>query len=72
MFEQLLARLALALDAAKISYMVIGGQAVLVYGEPRLTQDVDIVLGLAPDQLEAVVDLPLVETFRQLYRETRP
>ncbi len=72
MFEQLLARLSLALDAAEISYMVIGGQAVLVYRDPRLTQDVDIVLGLAPDQLEAVVDLPLVDTFRQLYRETRP
>jgi len=57
MFEQLLARLSLALDAAEISYMVIGGQAVLVYGEPRLTQDVDIVLGLSPDQVEEVVRL---------------
>ena len=37
--------------------MVIGGQAVLVYSEPRLTQDVDIVLGLAPDQVEEVVRL---------------
>jgi len=72
MFEQLLARLSLALDAAEISYMVIGGQAVSVYREPRLTQDVDIVLGLAPDQLEAAVDLPLVDTLRQLYRETWP
>jgi len=25
--------------------MVIGGQAVLLYGEPRLTKDIDITLG---------------------------
>lgn len=58
MFEQLLARFALALDAAEISYIVIGGQAVLVYGELRLTQDVDIILGLAPDQVGEDVRVP--------------
>lgn len=26
--------------------MVIGDQAVLVYGEPRLTKDIDIILGI--------------------------
>jgi len=26
--------------------MVIGGQAVLLYGEPRLTRDIDITLGI--------------------------
>lgn len=26
--------------------MVIGGQAVLVHGEPRLTEDIDITLGV--------------------------
>jgi hypothetical protein len=25
--------------------MIIGGQAVLLYGEPRLTKDIDITLG---------------------------
>ena len=38
MFETLLARLAGALSAAGIPYMVIGGQAVLLYGAPRLTE----------------------------------
>lgn len=37
--------------------MVIGGQAVLLYGEPRLTGDVDITLGVAPDQLDAVLQV---------------
>jgi len=32
--------------------MVIGGQAVLLYGEPRLTKDIDITLGAGIDRLE--------------------
>ncbi len=55
MFERLLADLADALDEEAIPYMVIGGQAVLLYGEPRLTRDVDVTLGLTPDGLDAVL-----------------
>ena len=36
-------------------YMVIGGQAVLLYGEPRLTRDIDITLGVDIDHLEKVL-----------------
>ncbi|GJL55165.1 MAG: hypothetical protein NPIRA02_22970 [Nitrospirales bacterium] len=32
------------LKRRRIPYMVIGGQAVLVYGEPRLTRDIDVTL----------------------------
>lgn len=46
MFERLLERLAGSLDRHKIPYMVIGGQAVLVYGEPRLTRDIDVTVGV--------------------------
>jgi hypothetical protein len=31
--------------------MVIGGQAVLLYGEPRLTKDIDITLGVGAEEL---------------------
>lgn len=41
MFKELLARLADLLDQKGIPYMIIGGQAVLLYGEPRLTRDID-------------------------------
>ena len=37
------------LDAVGISYMVTGGVATSVYGEPRLTNDVDLVLALLPN-----------------------
>ncbi len=44
--------------------MIIGGQAVLLYGEPRLTRDIDVTLGSGPDRLEdllgAVSELGLV------------
>ena len=46
MFDQLLAGLARSLDKAQIPYMVIGGQAVLVHGLVRVTDDVDLTLGV--------------------------
>ena len=51
MFTELLEQLGPALDAAGIPYMLIGGQAVLLYGEPRLTRDIDLVLGIGPERL---------------------
>jgi predicted nucleotidyltransferase len=32
--------------------MIIGGQALLIYGEPRLTKDIDITLGVGIEELE--------------------
>jgi hypothetical protein len=37
--------------------MVIGGQAVLLYGEPRLTKDIDITLGIGIERLSDMKDL---------------
>jgi hypothetical protein len=34
--------------------MVIGGQAVLLYGEPRLTGDIDIALGIGVNELNKI------------------
>ena len=34
--------------------MVIGGQAVLLYGEPRLTRDIDVTMGIGVDGLDRV------------------
>jgi len=44
--ERLIGRISQELKAAQIPYMMIGGQAVLVYGRPRLTRDIDITLGI--------------------------
>ena len=49
--------MARALTQRKIPYMVIGGHAVLIYGEPRLTQDIDITLGVDASKLDLIKDL---------------
>ena len=53
-FEELIAAVARELDARDIPFMLIGGQAVLLHGEPRLTADVDITLGVPPASLPVV------------------
>ena len=40
MFDKTLARIGASLEKAGIPHMIIGGQAVLLYGEPRLTRDI--------------------------------
>src|SRR2546427_9120691 len=77
MFERLLERIAKALESIGIPYMIIGGQAVLLYGEPRLTKDIDVTLGRDTDQskeiLEIVQDLgwkTLVENPASFARQT--
>ena len=57
--------------------MVIGGQAVLLYGEPRLTRDIDITLGLGVDGLDKLLDVVpavplkvLVENVREFVTRT--
>jgi hypothetical protein len=57
MFAELLERVAGALDAAGIRYMVVGGQAVLLHGEARLTKDVDVTLAAGLEHLDQVVSL---------------
>ncbi|MBM2840439.1 MAG: hypothetical protein HW412_967 [Bacteroidetes bacterium] len=77
MFETLLIKLATALQQAGIPYMVIGGQAVLQYGEPRLTRDIDITLGVDSDRLSDVLALaqqiglqPAVENVESFVKTT--
>ena len=55
MFEALIAKIAEELGRAGLSYMIIGGQAVLLYGTPRMTKDIDITLGVDIGSLGAVV-----------------
>lgn len=54
-FGALLARLGGTLDRLGLPFMLIGGQAVLLHGQPRLTQDVDVTLGVGPNRLRDVL-----------------
>jgi hypothetical protein len=57
MFIEILKQIGAALDSGGFPYMVIGGQAVLLYGEPRLTRDIDITLGASLERLPELVSL---------------
>lgn len=77
MFQTLLVKLAKAFDSQQIPYIVIGGQAVLLYGEPRLTRDIDITLGvdnsIAPqiEELAKTIQLyPAVEQVDQFVKKS--
>jgi predicted nucleotidyltransferase len=54
MFKDLIKKIAVELAAGHIPYMIIGGQAVLLYGEPRLTKDIDITLGVGIEKLPLI------------------
>lgn len=54
-FAALLAAITRELDARGITFLVIGGQAVLLHGQPRLTEDIDLTLGADPSALPRVL-----------------
>lgn len=54
-FERLLARLTEALESRGFDFMLIGGQAVLLHGKPRLTDDIDLTIAAGPEALERLV-----------------
>ncbi|HUP00864.1 MAG TPA: nucleotidyl transferase AbiEii/AbiGii toxin family protein [Gemmatimonadota bacterium] len=56
-FGAFLAVLARALGEAGLPFMLIGGQAVLLHGRPRLTEDIDITLGVDPGRLATVLEI---------------
>ena len=40
------------LEQAGLQYMITGGLAAILYGEPRLTRDIDLVLQISPEQVD--------------------
>jgi hypothetical protein len=55
MFEEILSRIGRVFHSHGLPYMIIGGQAVLIYREPRLTRDIDITLGVNIDRLDELL-----------------
>lgn len=53
--ERLLALVTRELKGAGIPCMVIGGQAVLLHGAPRVTEDIDLTLAAGPDRVGDVI-----------------
>jgi hypothetical protein len=55
MIIQTLKDIAKRLTRGEIPSMVIGGQAVAMYGKPRFTEDIDITIALTPDEAEKLI-----------------
>ncbi len=55
-FAELIVRVSNALRNEDLPFMLIGGQAVLLHGQPRLTEDIDITLGVSPEMLPSVLN----------------
>ena len=45
------------LNTSHIRYFVTGGVATIIYGEPRFTRDIDLVLAIGPADAAAFLDL---------------
>ncbi|MBN1619567.1 nucleotidyltransferase [candidate division WOR-3 bacterium] len=44
------------MDEIGIPYIIIGGQAVLLYGDPRMTNDIDVALGVDVDRFQDIFE----------------
>lgn len=53
-FQKILVRIAQELDSSQLPYMIIGGQAVLLYGDPQATKNIDITLGADVGKLDII------------------
>jgi hypothetical protein len=83
MFRDLIENMARMLEERGIAYMLIGGQAVLLYGEPRATKDIDIIIQKViagrPRDLEDVkiilaknpkMDIPYIHSWLKQFSES--
>jgi hypothetical protein len=80
MIGEFMLRIVAALEAYGIPYMLTGSLASSMYGVPRATNDVDIVIAPTPSQLTSLIQLcirlglhvpPFAEALTALRRETQ-
>ena len=64
--EELLKKLAQILKKLKIQYIVTGGIAVVAWGRPRFTADIDVVIELIPQKLNKLAD-ELLKIDKEVY-----
>jgi hypothetical protein len=70
-FAALIAGLAEKLEEHGFPFMLIGGQAVLLHGRPRLTEDIDVTLGADVSRLSGLLTVCAELGFRVLPEHPR-
>jgi hypothetical protein len=68
--RELLVKIVKILDKLKIPYLVTGGIAVLIWGKPRFTADIDIVIHLQEKNIKKLIK-ELLMTFKEGYIEEK-
>lgn len=68
-FARLLAAIAREAKGRGLPFMMVGGQAVLLHGAPRLTHDIDLTLGVGPDDIQGTLDMCQALGLRVLARD---
>lgn len=68
--EELLKKIAGILDKLGISYIVTGGIAVVIWGRPRFTADIDVVIELLPEKLDKLAE-ELLKIDKEVYVDKR-
>ncbi len=58
--QQFFERVVAALESLEIPYMITGSVGAMLYGEPRLTNDMDVVVMMAPHHIQ-----PLTNAFNE-------
>jgi predicted nucleotidyltransferase len=51
------------LEQSKVPYLIIGGLAVSVIGEPRMTQDIDLIVSLKKQNVHALLESAINSSF---------
>ncbi len=69
MVDRFIKRIAEQLDAEKIPYMIIGGQALVLYGRFRATLDIDITIGIDIDKFSVIEKICKILKFKFLVDE---
>lgn len=64
--DQLLIKIAEILESLKIPYAVTGGFAVIIWGKPRFTADIDIIIEMTPENISPLAKL-LLSIDRDVY-----
>ena len=54
--DELLRRVVKALESLDLEYLITGAMATILYGEPRFTNDIDIVVQLPPECIDDLVE----------------
>ena len=56
-FVEFIKRALSALNCSGIEYVIVGGIIVSIYGEPRATKDIDVILNISPDKKQDIRQL---------------